>query len=205
MAKDKLERNCVSPIFRVSYAQVFQPKSFKEGQEAKYSLVMLFDKDTDLKTRHKNGKLNLKEAVHNAMVEAHGKDKTKWPKNYKSPFRDGDEEKPGQQGYENVIFVSATNKNRPGVVDAKRNVITEEDNTFYSGCYARASLQAYWYDTMGNKGVAFALLNVMKTGDGEPFSGRKSAQDDFADFEDDDASDDEASYESDSDEESDFG
>lgn len=190
---DKLERNCVSPICRVSYAQVFQPKSFNNGKE-KYSLVMLFDKEIDLKSRHKNGALNLREAAYNAAVEEWGKDKAKWPKKLKMPFRDGDEEKPGVDGYQNVTFVSASNERRPGVIDAKRQPIVEADNTFYSGCYARVGLQAYAYDVSGNIGVTFALLNVMKTGDGEPFGGGKSAEATFSGFDEDDASDDADSY-----------
>ncbi len=181
----KLERNCLSPIGRVSYPNVFTAKSFQPGQEEKFSIVMLFDKTTDLKTPHKrpNGDivLNLRQAAHHAAIEKWGP-KEKWPKNLRMPFRDGDEDKPGVQGYENVIFVSASNKNRPGVVDAQRRPIVESDGSFYAGCYARVTLQAFAYDTMGNKGVSFSLLNIMKTGDGEPFSGRRSAEADFEGF-----------------------
>lgn len=204
MAKDKLERNCISPVFRVSFPNVFTATSFGES-DPKFSIVMLFDKSTDLKTKHKNGTLNLKEAVDNAIVEKWGADKAKWPKNLRLPFRDGDLDKPGMDGYANAIFVSASNKNRPGVVDAKRVAISETDNTFYAGCFARASLQAFAYDVKGNKGVAFSLTNLMKTGDGEPFSGRKSADADFAGFDDDDdTSDSEESYETVEDEDSDY-
>jgi hypothetical protein len=78
------------------------------------------------------------------------------------------------------------------VVDQRRNAISKEDNTFFSGCYARASLVAFAYDKMGNKGVSFALQNIQKTRDGEPFSGRKKAEDEFDAIED--GSDDAANY-----------
>ena len=38
---------------------------------------------------------------------------------------------------------------------------------------------AYGYDKAGNKGVAFGLQNLQKLGDGERFSGRTAAEDDF--------------------------
>jgi hypothetical protein len=177
MAKEKMDivkKKCITPEFRVSFPHVFEANSY-QGQAPKYKLTMLFDKKTDLK--------ELRRAVHNATIEEFGSDKTKWPKNLKSPFRDGDE-KEDMQGYAGTIFVSSTSKQRPGVVDQKRAPITKEDQTFYAGCYARASLIAFYYDTAGNKGVSFALQNVQKLRDGEQFSGKKRAEDEFDDVSD---------------------
>lgn len=188
---DIQKKKCVTPQFRVSFPHVFEANSF-QGQEAKYKLTMLFPKTTDLK--------ELKRAALNAAVEKWGP-KEKWPKSLKMPFRDGDE-KEELQGYADCIFVSATSKQRPGVVDQKRAPITKEDNTFYAGCYARASLIAFAYDTAGNKGVAFSLQNIQKLRDGEQFSGRKKAEDEFDDVED--SSDDETSYASDDDSDDDI-
>lgn len=158
----------ITPEFRVSFPAVFQPKAF-EGQEPKYSIVMLFDKKTDLS--------KLKEMAKKAIEE-------KWPnvnerpKNLKNPFRDGDIEKPDMQGYKGAVFISATSKMKPGVVDASLQPIIAEDD-FYAGCYARASVTCFAYDKMGNKGVSFGLQNLQKTKDGESFSGRTKAEDDF--------------------------
>ena len=58
---------------------------------------------------------------------------------------------------------------------------------FYSGCYGKASINFYAYNTNGNKGIACGLNNLMKTKDGEALAGRAKAIDDFADdIEDDD-------------------
>ncbi len=173
------------PMGRVSFPAVFEPKSFK-GQPAKYSLVLIWPEDTDLK--------ELKRAAHNAAVEKHGKDKTKWPKKFKMPFRSGDEEREGQPEYAGSIFITASSKERPQVVDAKLQPITKEDQSFYAGCYARASLIAFCYDQMGNQGVSFALQNVQKLKDGEKLSGRRNAVDEFEEFEDEDGGDDESNY-----------
>jgi hypothetical protein len=67
---------------------------------------------------------------------------------------------------------------QPGLVDQNLQRIISTDD-FYSGCYARATITAYGYDKAGNKGVAFGLQNVQKLADGERFSGRTAAEDDF--------------------------
>lgn len=177
MAQDKMpieKKKCMTPKFRVSYPAVFEAKAYEEGQAPKYSLVMLFDKKADLK--------ELKRAAENAAMEKFGP-KEKRPKNFRMPFRDGDEDRSDTPGYENSIFVTASSKQRPGVVDQQRTqLISEED--FYAGCYARATLIAFAYDTKGNKGVSFSLQNVQKLADGEKFSGRKNAEDEFDSVED---------------------
>jgi len=168
-------KKVITPIFRVSFPAVFTAKSF-QNQPAKYSIVMLFDKKTDLK--------EVKKAAFNAAIEKFGS-KEKFPKGMKWPWRDGDE-KQDMAGYAGSIFISASAKEsaQPGLVDKDRQQILSERD-FYAGCYARAELIAFYYDQMGNKGVSFSLQNVQKWKDGEAFSGRKNAEDVFGDLEDD--------------------
>lgn len=161
-----------TPEFRLSFPALFKPKAF-EQQEPKFSIVMLFDKKkADLS--------GLKKAVAAAAQEKWGP-KEKWPKNLRLPFRDGDE-KEDMEGYKGHTFVSASSKQKPGLVDyPDRNPIDETDNKCYAGCYARATLIAFAYDKAGNKGVSFSLQNVQVLRDGKPFSGRKNAEDEFND------------------------
>lgn len=191
------QKKVITPEFRVSFPALFTPKGF-EQQEPKYSLVMLFDKKTNIKkaTTNKKGEplsVSLWDAAQNAATEKWGADKAKWPKNLKMPFRDGSE-RADTPGYDNTIFITSSNKNQPGLVDQSRQPILNEKD-FYAGCYARAELIAFAYDKAGNKGVSFSLQNVQKLRDGEPFSGRKAAEDVFDAVED--GSDDESSYEKD--------
>ena len=67
-----------------------------------------------------------------------------------------------------------------------------EPEEIYSGCYVRASINAYAFNIQGNSGVSFGLNNIQKVRDGEPLGGGGSkAEDDFDDdFEDDFAEDD---------------
>lgn len=163
-----------TPKFRVSYPHVFEPNQMvvngtPQG-EPKYSITMLFSKSEDLTV--------MKKAAHNAAVEKWGSDKSKWPKFTRQTFRDGDEEKPGDENYLDMFFVSAKSKKKPGLVDQRLQPITAE-NDFYAGCYARATLIAYAYNTAGNVGVSFALQNIQKLEDGEALGGKRNASDDF--------------------------
>lgn len=158
-----------TPEFRVSFPNVFTPRAAAEGQEPKYSIQMLFPKTTDIGP--------LRQAVAAVLVEKFGADKTKWPKNLKLPFRDGAEK--DYEGYgPGVVFISATSKMKPGLVDQNVQPILDP-NEFYAGCYARATVSAYYYDRAGNKGVSFGLRNIQKLRDGEAIAGKNKPENDF--------------------------
>ncbi len=160
----------LTPKFRVSFPYVFRPsKPMQAGAEPKYSITMLFPKGADLSA--------LKAAAQAAVVEKWGADKTKWPKNMRNPFRDQGEKE--FEGYEEgATFLTATSKQRPGLVDADVKDIIDE-HAFYPGCYARASVRAFAYDQAGNRGVSFGLQNLQKLADGDPLGGRTKPTDDF--------------------------
>lgn len=155
----------ISPSFRVSFPSVFAPSSGFDGQEEKYSVVMLFDKNTNLDA--------MKEAVAQCAAEKWG---NKIPKDLRSPFRDGDEK--DLDGYKGTTYVKASSKTRPGLVDKDLQPILSQEE-FYPGCYARASLSVFAYDRTGNKGVSFGLMNIQKLDEGESFSGKSKPEDDF--------------------------
>ena len=160
----------MTPKFRVSFPNVLRPgKPMQAGAEPKYGITMLFPKGADLS--------KLKAAAQAACVDKWGADQSKWPKNLRNPFRDQAEKE--FEGYEaGAVFVTATSKQRPGLVDAMVQDIIEEKD-FYPGCYARATVNAFCYDQAGNRGVSFGLNNVQKLADGEPLGGRPRATDDF--------------------------
>ena len=196
--KDRDAAYCITPEFRVSYPHVFQPYKQQDDPDGpgKYSVTMLFPKGTNLDA--------LKKAAHAALVKKWGADPKKWPRNLKRPFRDGGE-KVGTDGYEEgMIFIAAGSKTRPGVIDQRKAPIVEADNSFYAGCFARASLQAFTYDKAGNKGVNFALQNIQKTRDGEPFSGRRKADEEFDEIDDGGTSDSPQDYDYQGEDEGDF-
>lgn len=166
--------NTMTPEFRVSYPHVFKPQKNDLSGEMEYSLVALFPKGADLS--------KLKEAAQQAIVDKWGADKSKWPSNLRSPFRDqGERKKDGvlPAGYEEgAVFINMKSKQKPGVVDQNVQDIIDETQ-FYAGCWARATVRAYAYDQKGNRGVAFGLRNIQKLRDGEPLGGRTRPEDDF--------------------------
>jgi len=156
----------MTPEFRVSFPSVFEARAFSEGQTKKFELTALFPAGTNLDA--------MKALAKQAAVDKWG---DKIPAGLRSPFRDGSE-KPDLDGYEGTVFVKMTSLQKPGVVDQNVQPIIEPSE-FYGGCYARASITAYAYDQMGNKGVSFGLQNVQKLRDGDAFSGRGKPEDDF--------------------------
>lgn len=159
---------------RFSYAQVFEPKAMNESSTPKYSVSLIISKK-DKKTLDK-----IKAAIASATEE--GKS-SKWggklPKILKTPLRDGDEAREDDEVYEGAMFVNANSSNKPGLVDADLNPILDKSE-FYSGCYGRASINFYAYDTNGSKGIACGLNNLQKLEDGERLAGGgATAEEDF--------------------------
>lgn len=168
---------------RLSYAHLFEAHSMNEGQEAKYSVSVIIPK-TDKETL-----TAIKEAVAQAKEDGKSKWKGKVPANLKTPLRDGDVEREGDEAYAGCYFLNASSKNKPGVVD--QNVQPVLDATeVYSGCYARLTLNFYPFSASGNNGVAAGLGNVQKLDDGEPLGGFTRAEDDFDSVDGDSADDD---------------
>ena len=100
------------------------------------------------------------------------------------PLHDGDLEKQGEEIYQNAFYINAKTNKKPGIVDKYLREITNEEEV-YSGCYGRASITFYAYNSNGNKGIACSLNNLQKIKDGERLSGRASARSDFKGFETD--------------------
>jgi hypothetical protein len=164
----------VTGIVRFSYLHVWEPSAIEEGQEKKYSASLIISKD-DKVTVNK-----IKRAIDAAKEEGKIKLGGKIPANLKTPLRDGDAERPEDPAYANAYFINANAKTQPGIVDKNAEKIMQQDEV-YSGCYGRASITFYAFNTSGNKGIACGLNHIMKVKDGEPLGGRTRAEDDFAD------------------------
>ncbi len=81
--------------------------------------------------------------------------------------------------------MNANSGTAPGIVDADRQPIIDTSEV-YSGVYGRASINFYAFNSNGNKGIACGLNNLQKIKDGEHLGGKMSAEDDFADGDEDD-------------------
>lgn len=180
--KKKDPTRLVTPEGRISFPKVYKPEAY-EDQEPKYSCVLLISKKADMTP--------FKKAIHAAKLKTWGTDESKWPK-VPSPLRDGDE-KEDLDGYAGHYFLTASNKQRPAIVDRNLAPISEDSGDFYAGCYGRLAIRAYAWEFKGKngavmkRGVSFALDHVQKLRDGEPFSGKPKVEDVFDSVEDDDA------------------
>ena len=157
---------------RFSYANVFSPKAAQEGATPKYSVSIIIPKSDTKTIADINAAF---EKVKTASATLFG---GSVPKMLKGGLRDGDLEK-DDAAYANSYFINANSVNKPGVVDNDLNPIIDPSE-FYSGCYGRASITFYPYNSNGSKGIACGLNNIQKTEDGEQLGGGSSAASDFA-------------------------
>lgn len=181
LIKMNAERHLViTPKARVSFPQLFVPRSFQDAtdQKKQYSVDLIFDSKEDLKTPFvgKTTKtVSLMQASLNAKKDQWGPDKEKWPKMPYSPFKDGNERKSRDgeifDGYADKWFITARSgeKFAPKVLSKSGKPLTEAD--VYGGCYAIAQLMARPYAFGKNFGIRFILLALQKVEDGERFGG----------------------------------
>lgn len=169
----------ITGTVRLSYANVWEPKSINGGAE-KYSVSLIIPK-SDTKTI-----AAINAAVDAAIEEGISKFGGKKPNkaSIKLPLRDGDVER-DDEAYHNCYFVNANSTTAPQLVDQQVNPIFDRSEV-YSGVYGRVSLSFYAFNSNGNKGVACGLGNIQKVKDGEPLGGRTNAADDFGTLADDD-------------------
>lgn len=169
----------VTKKVRFSYVNVWKPTAVEEGQEPKYNTAILIPK-TDTVTLEKINK-----AIATELELLKAENGGKEPKKWHNPLKDGDVEYPEDENYAGMMYLRAASKIKPGIVDADAEPIMEQDE-FYSGCWGRASLNFFKFKVPTNQGVGVGLNHVQKLEDGEHLGGtRSTAQDDFADDDDD--------------------
>jgi hypothetical protein len=169
----------VTGVVRLSYANVWEPKSINGGAEM-YSVSLIIPK-SDTKTI---GAIHA--AVDAAIEEGKGKFGGKVPNNaaLKLPLRDGDTER-DDEAYAACYFINANSTTPPQIVDKQVEPILDRSEV-YSGVYARVSINFYAFNSNGNRGVACGLGNIQKIRDGDPLGGRSSAAADFDTADEDD-------------------
>lgn len=170
----------ITPEFRGSFVTLITPRAFNKDQAPKFSMVIPIDKKDKFWKK-------LDKAIEEAAM-------AKWgeiPKKMKTFIKDGSDEE-DKYGWEDCFVITASNKTQPGILiktdKGMEEVVDPED--IYSGAYYRASVRPYAYEftleTGGkSKGVAISLDNVLKVGEGDKFTSKTSAQDDFKDYIDD--------------------
>lgn len=163
---------------RFSYCHIFEPQPDQDGGDPKYSVTLLIPK---------NDKATLGK-IKAAMAEAREKfcqrnGAAALPANPVHTLHDGDGQRPNGGDFapecKGCYVITVSSKQKPKVVDSSRNEILDAQEV-YSGCYGRASINFYGYNSRGRKGISAGLLAVQKLHDGEPF-GTVGSADDFND------------------------
>jgi len=148
------------------------PYVFKLDQYGRYSITMLFKKDSPtLKV--------LKDAAEAAKEKQWG---GKAPKKFKHPlFVDGtemnkarvEEGKEPLQGYDGMVIVTAkASEGYPPKVRAyPSNEIIDDPAEIYGGCICRAKISVYTYDNQWGKGLGVGLWSLQKLANGKRLGG----------------------------------
>lgn len=154
---------------RISFVSIFEPRAIKEGDEPKYSLMVMVPK-SDTKTV---------KAIKAAIAAAEKQGATggtfgKKKKASKQPLKDGDEQlmdEDNELGEEIAghYYFNASSKRKPQIIDMYQKAI-EDPEQVYSGCYARVAINFFPYNH-NSTGVAAGLEIVMKLKDGERLGG----------------------------------
>lgn len=157
---------------RLSFPSLWTPKPPKKDSGGKPSYQANF-----LVPKKDKATIALIEDAIDAAIEAFEEKnpKARFPdledldKNKKA-YRDGENRRgePLYEGYEGCMVVAARNTKRPGVVDADKSPLVEEDGKPYAGCYVNAIIRFWCQDTDGGA-LRCSLEAVQFLKDGEAF------------------------------------
>ena len=176
---------------RLMFPNLFRPKALREGQDPKYSVMLVIPK-SDTETMNKLWAAEKEAEKAGIATKWGGKKPTRGysPSIIKDADEDGTaEDYPDRKGTYYMTVSANTRQAPPGVVDRQLQPILDESQV-YSGAYARVSVTAFPYDQQGNRGVSFGLNNVQMVGGGERLIGGPSAEDEFDALDDEDSAED---------------
>ncbi|OMQ26881.1 DUF2815 family protein [Serratia oryzae] len=152
---------------RLAFPELFEAKQFDGEGDFKFSATFLIPKNHPANKEIEAAILSVAKAKWGAKAESilasiRGN-------NQKFGYRDG-AEKPEYDGYEGCMYIRASNKARPLVIDRDRSPLTAADGRPYSGCYVNATITIFAYENKG-KGISASLGGVQFFKDGDAFAG----------------------------------
>jgi hypothetical protein len=164
----------ITPVARLSFPNLFRPRSAEAGKDPKYGCALIFDTEAQNTPEFKR----MVEAANAALAEkGWEKGSATRPASLKIPFRKCIENDFHKDHGADAMYINVTSTTRPGIVDENVQPIIDESK-IYPGCYVRAEIRAFTYDNQG-KGVSFGLNNLQFVKDGEPLGNRRRPEDVF--------------------------
>ena len=170
---------------RLAFPSIFVAKAMQPGGEPRFSATFIFAPDHPA---HQE----IKDVILHA---AKGKWAGKWEETLKAIKAKGDiclrdgAEKADFDGFDGNMFVGASTKDRPAVVDRDRTPLILADGRPYGGCQVNAIINIWAQDNEFGKRINAGLSGVQFHSDGESFGGARPARaEDFEIVEDDEES-----------------
>lgn len=161
---------------RLSFPHLFEPSQVQGQGDAKFSASFIIPKD------HAS-LAELSKAITAVAAEKWGAKATEMLTQLKAtgklPVRDGDG-KASYAGYAGNLYLNASSKTRPLVLNSDKSPLTVVDGKMYSGCYVNAIVQMWAMDNQYGKRINASLMGVQFVKDGERLAGGETASaDDF--------------------------
>jgi hypothetical protein len=162
----------LTPPGLLSFPSLFQPRPPAPGAEPRYSAAIVFDEEAQKSEAFQT----LGQMIIDCAKAEFGQNVNL--KSLRFPIRDAAEKEysgfgPGKK------FIQPWTKNRPGLVDANLDPITDP-SAVWGGQIVRASVTPFAYATSGNKGVALGLRHIQVLRMDMPrLDGRGTAEGDF--------------------------
>lgn len=159
---------------RLSYPNLFQARGFEDA-EPKFSATYLFPEDDPAVklidgaiTTVAKEKWGVKADAMLKTIKASGK----------TCLRNGDDK--DSDDYAGMLYVNASSKKRPAVMDADgQTPLVEADGRPYGGCFVNAYVEIWAMNNSYGRRICASLGGVQFHSDGEPFGGGNHTPDEF--------------------------
>jgi hypothetical protein len=164
---------------RLSYPNLFKAKGFGEAGEGepKFSASFIIPKSD------KKQVAKIQKAIE-AVSVAKWKDNVPKLKEEKVCLKDGDDKE--DPAYEGAMYINASSRKRPNVLDRDKSPLDAEDGKPYGGCYVDAIIRIWAQDNKYGKRINASLEVVRFRKDGEAFGAAPASADALPDLGDDD-------------------
>lgn len=161
---------------RLSFARLYKPKAFREGQDPRFEATFLLDPSN---AEHAATIKQVKTTIAEVGKKVYGT-----IEGMKHCLVKGDSK--GYDGYKGMIAIPSHNKVRPAVVNKKNELVAEgEPQAPYSGCYVNATITLWAIKNGFDPRVSANLRGVQFLRDGEAFGVRPvDPNEEFEAFED---------------------
>lgn len=156
---------------KIAFPNLYKPRAPKMGNGApKYSASLLFAADSSAMKEVRAG-------ITAAAKERWGNDADKVLRGLSADgklcLRNGDG-KPDVEGFAGAWYVTASNLDKPTVVDSNRAILEDGSTRIYAGCRVNVALEIWAQDNDFGRRINAKLKGVQFAGDDAPFASGSS-------------------------------